>query len=125
MSDTIDNIPATGPRSTERISASNRTGLRLKKEDDPDLSYEDQVDIHPAWRIQNSPSELDLSLAMIRALIAEELPPEAIEALMSYAPLGDLSDAAAWCDRVEQKGMDIIRWPSGLNLAQALENAAS
>lgn len=125
MSDPIDQIPATGPRATERISGSNRPGLRLKKDDDSHSSYEDQVDIHPAWRMQNSPSELDLSIAMIRALIAEELPPEAIEALMSYAPLGDLTDAGFWCDRVEQKGMDIIRWPSGLSLAQALERAAS
>ena len=125
MSDPIDQITGTGPRSTERITATARANMRLKKDEDSGFSYEDQVDIHPSWRLQNTASELDLSLAMIRALIAEELPSEAIEALMSYAPLGDLSDAAMWCDRVEQKGMETIVWPNNMSLDQALERAAS
>lgn len=125
MSDSIDRVPAPTNRSTERVTAPSPAGLRLKREDEAAFSYEDQVDIHPAWRLQHGSSELDLSLAMIRALIAEELPPEAIEALMAYAPLGDLSNAEFWCDRVEQKGEETVLWFSTMTLAQALERAAS
>lgn len=125
MSDAIDRVPGTNSsRAAERVAATTPTGLRLKREDETAFSYEDQVDIHPAWRLQHGADELDLSLAMIRALIAQELPPEAIEALISYAPLGDLSGAGVLCDRVEQKGQDTVLWLNTMSLAQALERAA-
>lgn len=124
MSDPIDRISSNTTRATERISASNQSGLRLKRDDDNMSAYEDQVDIHPAWRMQNDASELALSIAMIRALVAGELPPEAISALETYAPLGDMELGEYWCDRVEQKGHDTVLWLNTMTLSQALERAA-
>ncbi len=124
MSDSIDlaqRIPPAGRRS-ERVEGV--VAVHPRKQDD-DAPPEDHVDIAPGRHLQSVSDHLDLSLAMIRALVQEELPPEAIEALESFAPLGDLQDALEHCTRVEQKGQDFIEWPNTLTLGQALERSAS
>lgn len=124
MSDAIDRVPGpTSPRSAERVTAPASLNLRLRQEDDSGFSYEDRVEIDASRDLVGD--ILELSIAMIRALIAGELPEEAVQSLETYAPLGNLTDKEAQCDRVEQKGMETIPWPSTVTLAQALERAAN
>lgn len=128
MEDSIDRIRRLQPqRQTERISAPAPVQrARREHEEEDDFSYEDQVDIAPAEHLQQGPEVIDLSLEMIRALINRELPDEAIEALQSFAPLGDISEVHLdLCLRVEQKGQDFVAWNSQQSLVQALMVAAS
>lgn len=126
MEDAVDRIKRMMPqRPAERVAAPSRVTRTRRDHEEEGFTYEDQVDIAPAEHLQNAPDEIDLSLEMIRAVIRNELPPEAIEALSGFAPIGDLSDAYETCDRVEQKGQDFISWPNTKSLAQALAFAAS
>lgn len=126
MDDSIDRIRRVMPqRAAERVAGIAAAGPRKRESEGEGFSYEDRVDIAPAQHLQNAPDVIDLSLEMIRALIAGELPVEAIEALEAFAPIGTLDDARDNCLRVEQKGQDFIPWHSSRSLTQALELAAS
>lgn len=125
MSDSIDRLAGlNATRTTERIAGSNPSGLRLKQDGPAANPHDDQVDIHPAWRVQNGAGELTLSLAIIRALLADELPKDVVDALKAYASFGELENASFWCDRIEQKGQDHVMWFSTMTLAQTLERMA-
>ena len=127
MTDPIDaakNAPMI--RSTERITAVPKTPVIHKKsEEDNDELFRDKLDVSPEAHLQNAPDQIDLSLEMIRALIAGELPDEAVTALESFAPIGDLNNAMPLCDRVQSKGMDFITWEKSKTLTQALAIAAA
>lgn len=126
MEDSVDRIRRIDPqRPAERVTAPARINPVRRDHEEDGFTFEDQIDIAPVEHLQNAPEEIDLSLDMIRALIAGELPPEAIEALSGFAPIGDLKDGPANCDRVQQKGQDFISWPSAKSLTQALAFAAS
>jgi len=123
----IDNPSGISPlRSTERVTAAKPVQGPNKRRDDPaDFSFEDKVEIATPAETPPALEEIDLSVAMIRALINKELPPETTEALMNFAPLGDLSDALIWCDRIDQKQIEFVTWSNKETLAQALVRAAN
>jgi hypothetical protein len=123
MSDSIDRTQPIKSRFPERVEAVSPAHARKREEEE--FVFEDKIDIAPGRHLQNVSDHLDLSLAMIRALVNDELPQEAVDALAGFAPLGDLSDALEHCDRVEQTGVDYIEWPNTLTLAQALERSAN
>ena len=126
MEDSIDSVKRILPqRSAERVAAPARISPVRRDHEEEGFTFEDQIDIAPITHLQNAPDEIDLSLEMIRALIAGELPPEAVEALSGFAPIGDLKDGIENCDRVQQKGQDFITWPSAKSLTQSLAFAAS
>lgn len=126
MEDAIDSVKRLGlTRPTGKVTAVNRTRPATRDHEEAEFDYEDKVDINPAEHLHNAPQHIDLSLAMIRALLAGELPLEAIEALESFAPIGDLANGTYNCDRVEEKGLDFVAWPVGETLTYALEFAAS
>jgi hypothetical protein len=124
MNDGVSRPPNISPRFT---------GLGPRSSGDIDRQKHEQVNKTAVNPDQSSPStaelaqteELSLSLSIIRALIAQDLPPEVGIALSSFAELGDLSDALPLCDRIGKKGQDHIRWPNTVTLRQALEQAAS
>lgn len=123
MSDSIDRITGAGtPRAAERVAAPSALRPRLQREEDSGFSYEDRVDIAVSGAVAGD--VLDISVAMVRALIAGTLPEEAVKALAGYAPLGDLDGKEELCDRLDQKAVESFPWPASASLAQALERAA-
>lgn len=128
MSDFITRSPSVPPvgRGSERVSAANpATQVRKQREEEGDFSFEDKVDIAPAEHMREAPEEIDLSLGMVRALLSGEMPPEVVQALSNFAPLGDLKYAEENCQRIEHKGGNSVAWPNTISLTQALETAAS
>ena len=113
--------------------SSRFTGLGPRSSGEIDRQKHEQVNKTPSGTDEQAgrhsemvpPEELSLSLSILRALIAQELPPEVTIALSGFAEIGDLTGAGALCDRVEQKREDHIRWPNTMSLRQALELAAS
>ena len=126
MEDSVDRIRRILPqRQAERVAAPARINPARRDHEEEGFTFEDQIDVAPVEHLQNAPDEIDLSLEMIRALIAGELPAEAVTALSGFAPIGDLRNGRENCDRVQQKGHDFVTWPSAKSLTQALEFAAS
>ena len=126
MTDPIDSVRRSNKAiETERITPLKRIGQIKRDEKDGQFVFEDKIDVAPQTHLANAPEIIDLSLEMIRALLNEELPPEAVTALQSFAPIGDLNDALENCDRVQAKGLDFISWEKTQTLTQALAFAAS
>lgn len=127
MADFIKHVPNIAvSQPAERVlavAAAHRQ--RRDRDDEGGFLYEDRVDIDPSAHIEAMPEEIDLSLMLIRALVNGELPPEAVSALAQFAPLGDLSSGAEWCDAIEQRGLEFITWSASKTLAQVLEFMAS
>lgn len=124
MADPIDNIRRIGPgQTTPKVTAPSRPENRPPHDPQDDFIFEDKIDIAPADHLRNAAEQIDLSLEMVEALITGQLPPEAIEALSAFAPLGDLREAATHCQRIRQKGLDFIAWPNTRTLAEALYQA--
>jgi hypothetical protein len=125
MTDPIDSVRhSNATANTDRVTAAKRVGT-VKRDHEGDFVFEDRIDVAPEEHLSNAPDIIDLSLEMIRALIANELPEEAVTALESFASLGDLVDGAENCDRVQSKGLDFISWEKTQTLSQALAFAAS
>jgi hypothetical protein len=108
-----------------RIGAAKPAAPVKREHEGGDFVFEDKLDISPEAHLASGPDQIDLSLEMIRALIAGELPEEAITALESFAPIGDLGGASELCDRVQSKPADFITWEKTQSLAQALAIAAA
>lgn len=126
MTDPIDSVRRSiAPSSAERITPVKRPSRVTREHEESDFVFEDKMEVSPEAHLQNAPDIIDLSLEMIRALVNDELPEEAVKALESFAPLGDLQDAIENCDRVQAKGADFISWEKSQTLTQALAYAAN
>ena len=125
MTDPIDSVRrSNAPASTERVSPVKRPARITREHEEMDFVFEDKIEVSPETHLQNAPDMIDLSLEMIRALVNNELPDEAVKALESFAPLGDLDGAIENCNRVQAKGADFISWEKSQTLTEALALAA-
>lgn len=126
MNDSISQTGRISPsRPTERVAkAAAAPPSRNKRDDEAEFSFEDKIDVHVPEQPSNALEELDLSITMIRALLHRELPEETAQALMDFAPLGNLSNGFALCDRTESRGIEFVTWKNTETLAHALERAA-
>ena len=124
MSDSIGRtIPVSSGRATEKVSAVD-SAVHIKRErprDDSD--YEDQVDIAPRRHMAQKSEQITLSLQMVEALVAGELPEEAVKALQAFAPLGDIAAMGEPCRALIKAGKDQIDWPPDMTLEKALYRA--
>jgi hypothetical protein len=127
MTDPIDSIKSTNSaRFTERVmSVASSPALRHNHSDNSEELFHDRLDVAPEEHLSTAPDQIDISLEMISALANGELPQEAITALESFAPIGELITPIAHCERVKEKGQDFITWEKTQTLAQALALAAS
>jgi hypothetical protein len=115
------NAVTSGPA---RIGATKPAAPLKRESAGNDFQFEDKLDISPEVHLASGPDQIDISLEMIHALIAQELPDEAITALASFAPIGDLANAHRDYDRLEAKKTDFITWIKTQTLAQAISEAA-
>lgn len=117
-------IPVTS-RATEKVSAvDSAVAIKRERPRDDEGAYDDQVDIAPQRHMAQSAEQITLSLQMVGALLAGELPAEAVAALEAFAPLGKVAAMDAPYQALLASGHEQIDWPPNTTLEQALYRAA-